>query len=87
MYIHFNMKKMIVIAILTGPLGLVMADGAMDHQRTAAQEVAALNVGSGGQGSGGGYGAGCSSNGGQVETIGQIGERLGGMFQGLREAL
>jgi hypothetical protein len=75
---------MIVIAILTGPLGLVMADVAMDHHgQTAAQEVAALNVGSGGQGSGG-Y-VGYSDNGGHVQTIGQIGTRLGGVFQGLRE--
>jgi hypothetical protein len=77
MYIHFNIKKMIVIGLLTGPLGVAMADGVMDHGQTAAQEVQALDVGSGG----GGY----SSNGGQVETLGEIGERLGGMFQGLRE--
>ena len=82
MFINFNIKKMIVIAILTGPLGLVMADGVMNHGRTAAQEVQALNVGD--VGSVGGYSA---SAGGQVQTIGKIGERLGGMFSGLREAL
>ncbi|OCB03272.1 hypothetical protein BBC27_08750 [Acidithiobacillus ferrivorans] len=93
MFINFNMKKMIVIAILGGPLGLAMASGVLDHHgQTAAQEVAALDVGNVGQGSGGvGYvGYSYSDNGGnsgQVETIGQIGERLGGVFRGLREAL
>jgi hypothetical protein len=92
MYIHFNMKKMIVIAVLAGPLGFAMASGVLDHGQTARQEVAALDVGNGGSVGGGvgGYVGGYSGNGGgsgQVQTIGEIGARLGGVFSGLREAL
>jgi hypothetical protein len=85
MFINFSMKKMIVIAVLTGPLGVAMASGVLDKTQTARQEVAALDVGNGGS-VGGGYVGGYSGNGGgQVQTIGEIGERLGGVFQGLRQ--
>ena len=94
MFINFNMKRMIVLAILGGPLGVAMASGVLDHHgQTAQQEVQALDigrVGSVGQGSGGGYvsyGDNSGNSGQQAETIGQIGARLGGVFSGLRQAL
>ena len=87
MFINFNTKSLIVIAILGGPLGLAMASAVLDHHgQTAQQEVQALDVGGVSGGGVAGY-SDSDSNGWQVETIGEIGERLGGVFQGLRRAI